>query len=86
MSWHFWIIPLAFFWFFGFRRGFGPRHWNRHRSEPLVPSRDPELIGELDSQRDVIGALEARVAELENRLDFTERLLSSRHQSESAVT
>lgn len=85
MSWQFWMIPLVFFFVFGFRRGprgFGP--WNRDR-ESLAPVRDAELAAEVESQRDYISALEARVAELENRLDFTERLLSTRAGSSEGV-
>jgi len=33
-------------------------------------------------QREQLDALETRVTELENRLDFTERLLASRHDRE----
>jgi hypothetical protein len=88
MSWHFWLIPLVIFWSIGFRRRWRhlPRSRKfRHRAEE-VADRDPEMMSELESQRNYIGELESRVAELENRLDFTERMLSSRHQSESAAT
>jgi hypothetical protein len=85
MSWHFWIWPLLFFWFFGFSRRWG-RPWGQRHSEDRFPSPDPELRIELENQRDYIGELEARVAELENRLDFTERLLSSRHEAASTAT
>ena len=78
MSWQFWLIPLVIFWSFGFSRRFNrpDRIGKRHRREE--PVRDPELVNELETQRDYIGGLEARVAELENRLDFTERLLATR--------
>ena len=38
------------------------------------------MIGELEAQRDYIDQLEVRIAELENRLDFTERLLTGRRE------
>ena len=87
MSWHFWVIPLVLFWFFRFgRRWQRPSgQWKRHRHEEQIPSRDPEVVSELESQRDYIGTLETRVAELENRLDFTERLLAGRARSEQSA-
>ena len=81
MSWQFWLIPLVIFWSFSFRRRWrrGERPGKRsRRGEEVTTARDPELISELETQRDYIGGLEARVAELENRLDFAERLLSTR--------
>lgn len=65
MSWQFWLIPLVIFWSFGFRRRFNrpDRIGKRHRREAPVPARDPELLTELETQRDYIGGLEARVAE-----------------------
>jgi hypothetical protein len=38
---------------------------------------------ELDEQRDYADSLERRVADLEERLDFTEQLLARRNQVES---
>jgi hypothetical protein len=82
MSWHFWwIIPLVMFWSFGFRRRAGyslPRRPSKQRRRERSLERDPEVAGELESQRNYIAELEVRVAELENRLDFTERLLTAR--------
>jgi hypothetical protein len=37
--------------------------------------------GERDDQQSYIDALETRVAELENRLDFTERLVAGKRES-----
>lgn len=84
--WYFWLIPVVIFWSFGFRRRWEhPRRSRRSRQlEDAAVS--PELANEVEAQRTYISDLEARVAELENRLDFTERLLSTRHQSESAAT
>jgi hypothetical protein len=87
MTWHFWLIPVFLFWVFGMRR----RRWDlphhrkkKRRDERALPS--SELTSEIEAQRGYISDLEARVAELENRLDFTERLLATRHQSESAAS
>ena len=70
MSWHFWLIPVMFFWFFGLRR----RRWDlphhrrkKRREEGTLPS--PELASEVEAQRSYISDLETRVAELENRLE-----------------
>ena len=87
MSWHFWLIPVFFFWLLGMRR----RGWDMpHRrtrkrlADQARPS--PELVSEVEAQRSYISDLETRVAELENRLDFTERLLATRPQSESTAS
>ena len=81
--WYFWLIPVVIFWSFGFRRRWEPHRPGRKRREREELAGQPELAAEVEAQRAYIGDLEARVAELENRLDFTERLLSSRHHSES---
>ncbi len=39
---------------------------------------DPALIDELDQLRGTVSRLEGHVAELEERLDFTERILAQR--------
>lgn len=41
---------------------------------------DPELVGELAALRDQVTDLAHRVAETEERLDFTERLLTRGHE------
>jgi hypothetical protein len=87
MMWYFWLIPVVVFWSFGFRRRWEPhrRPGRKKRRESEELAAPPELAAEVEAQRSYIGDLEARVAELENRLDFTERLLSSRHHSESTA-
>jgi hypothetical protein len=74
-AWMFWLIPLLFFCMM-------TRHWRRgHWGHPrYASSRTPR---ELDEQRDYVDSLERRVADLEERLDFTERLLAQRNQVES---
>ena len=85
--WYFWLIPVVVFWSFGFRRRWEhqPRRGKRKRRGIEEAEANPELAAEVETQRTYIGDLEARVAELENRLDFTERLLSTRHNSETTA-
>ena len=46
-----------------------------------MPCPAPHPAGsEIDEQREYVDSLERRVAELEERLDFTERLLAQRNQ------
>ena len=78
MPWFFLLGPLVFFLFFS-------RRWDRRPGWDRLPrrrgkraERDAETATELETQRGYIEALEMRVAELENRLDFTERLLAGR--------
>jgi hypothetical protein len=73
---------MQWMWIVVIMMGFGmmSRHWGgrtrgRHRGQPLP---DPQVGRDLAEQRDYLEALEARVRELENRLDFTERLLVER--------
>ncbi len=65
----FWLLPLIFLSFAcrGRRRGGG-------RGVPDGMRR------ELEAQRDTIERLESQVLQLEERLDFTERLLSGRKE------
>ena len=66
-----WIVLVAIL-FSGFRR-----RWDyRPRNEPRVVEREDPRVDDL----------QARVAELENRLDFTERLLSSHSAPENEAT
>jgi hypothetical protein len=65
----FWLLPFFFFAMVTRRR-----RWKRWHDRP---ARD----GELEAQRSTIDALETRVAQLEERLDFTERLLAGRSET-----
>ena len=80
----FWlVIPLIFF--FGFRGRWGgrPRFRSRGGERALGPA-DREYIAELralvETQQAHIESLEARVAQVEEGLDFTERVLGERAQ------
>jgi hypothetical protein len=59
------------------------RHWRRDRWAFAGRRESPRLERELDEHRVYVDGLERRVAELEERLDFTERLLAQRPESES---
>ncbi|MEO8199894.1 MAG: hypothetical protein ABI679_05165 [Gemmatimonadota bacterium] len=98
----FWIWPVALVWFLGFRRwgwhGNEARaQWESKRRRKLrragwTPDDDDEgessapVRLELDDQRDTIQNMEARIAELENRLDFAERLLAGNPAEAGART
>jgi hypothetical protein len=63
-------------------RGYVPGWYSRERydapmSRPSVPTRSGK------QGQDYIDALETRVSELEERLDFTEQLLAERRQAEN---
>jgi hypothetical protein len=80
----FWIavLWLAYRWFRGSERcvavgprGYAPGWYDRHRPEPVERPRS-------DAQQEYIESLESRLSDLEERLDFTERLLASKRVSE----
>ena len=72
-----WIFPLMmFFWW-------GPRGRHRRWERNAEPAR-PELDDETRARLAMVDQLETRVSELENRLDFTERLLAERSTSSTA--
>lgn len=66
-GWMFWLLPF-FLMMMVMRR----RRWERWQAPPARDGR------ELEEQRTYIESLESRVSQLEERLDFTERLLASR--------
>ncbi len=78
-GWAFWwIIPMMIFFCWGSR---GQRRYG-HRD----PSERPEraaLDEETRARLATVDQLETRVSELENRLDFSERLLAQRSTSSS---
>jgi uncharacterized protein YlxW (UPF0749 family) len=65
----FWLVMIWFV-FKAFR------NWQSCGSRSLGRERDPDLKDRTAEQQDYIDALESRVAELEERLDFTERLIA----------
>jgi hypothetical protein len=73
IGWMFFVVPLVLIGALGRHWGYG--HWRHGR-----PDGSPRMEEELDEQRAHVETLERRVAELEERLDFTERLLASRSQ------
>jgi hypothetical protein len=70
-----WIVFFVLPFIFWRRSG-----WGRYRSSRDAP-RSAELEESIRERLQLVDQLEARVAELENRLDFTERLLSDRKES-----
>lgn len=71
-AWMFWFLPVLLFLMV-------TRHWRReHWRMAHRGGHAPWLERELDDQRGYVDALERRVADLEERLDFTERLLANR--------
>lgn len=77
-GWAFWwIIPmLMFFWW-------GPRHRKCARQRDALGNRQ-EPDDETRARLAAVDQLESRVSELENRLDFTERLLADRAAADSS--
>jgi hypothetical protein len=64
--------------------GYPPGWYSRERYDaPMTRSSVPARSGK-DGQ-DYIDALESRVSELEERLDFTEQLLAERRQAENSA-
>jgi hypothetical protein len=76
-----WIFLLIALFFWGpWRWGRRMRRWEQDRYGPSRHSlpRPPELDESVKARLDLVDQLETRVSELENRLDFTERLLAER--------
>lgn len=73
----FWVLiwPLVGFMMYSMRRN---RGWRRSGRDRDGHEFDPEpLLREIESQREQIEEMSARLAELENRADFTERMLAT---------
>lgn len=83
-----WWIPMLliglFFW--------GPWRWGRRRTAPWgwhrqgrwqQTDRPPELDEAIRVRLEAVDQLETRVTELENRLDFAERLLAERREEKA---
>lgn len=71
-----WWIVFFFLPFIFWRRS----GWGRYRDSRAAP-RSREVDESIRARLELVDQLEARVAELENRLDFTERLLADRKES-----
>jgi hypothetical protein len=70
-GWAFWLVPLILFLVITRRR-----RWERWAAAGAARERGP---AGRDVQQAYIDALESRVTQLEERLDFTERLLAGRN-------
>ncbi len=75
-AWMFWLVPFLMFAMFA-RRCAGGGRW-AHRDRDRAPRFDREPTERRADDTDV---LERRIADLEERLDFTERLLAKRTES-----
>jgi hypothetical protein len=73
-AWMFWLMPFLLFVMLKSQR-------RRERWIAAGAGGSPRLERELDEHRIYVDALERRVAELEERLDFSERLLAGRSES-----
>lgn len=71
----FWLVPLLLV-SFAFRRC----RWRGRYGPPSGPD-GADLRREIETQRSTIDRLETTVNQLEERLDFTERLLAGRHEA-----
>ena len=86
IGWVFWAleINLCFFWLMPFLLFIMlTRHWRRDGWAVAGRRESPRLERELDEHRVYVDGIERRVAELEERLDFTERLLAGRPETGS---
>ncbi|HEU4648797.1 MAG TPA: hypothetical protein VFS33_07020 [Gemmatimonadales bacterium] len=93
-AWLFWL-PLMLLLFFAFRARsrralWWATRWDRrrdgrwHYGRPPAPS-SPQLDEGVRARLELVEQLESRVTELENRLDFAERLLAGRHATDPAA-
>ena len=83
-GWLAWLIwPMLFFGFWSHGSNKAMRKMRRQwdRNDGMTEEEETRLRQELEDQRAHSESLEVRVAELENRLDFTERLLTSRGEA-----
>ena len=71
-GWMFWLVPLVLFSMMMRRR-----RWERWQGPPRRGR-------EVEDQQSAIDGLETRLAQLEERLDFTERLLAGRAETGQA--
>jgi len=82
-----WIFLLVALFFWGpWRWSRRMRRWEQDRYGPRRQSlrRPAELDESVKARLDLVDQLETRVSELENRLDFTERLLAERSKASTA--
>lgn len=71
-GWLFWLIVGFLVWRLASACG------RRRRWQQRGQAKESASSSELEEQRSYVDALETRVSELEQRLDFTERLLANR--------
>ena len=75
------LIAVVAAWFlFGRRRWYRGARLNAGTGAPEAAA----LRQDMEEQREYIAALESRVAELENRQDFMERMLTAPHEGQQS--
>jgi hypothetical protein len=79
VPWIFWLVLL--FVFMSMRRRRRWERWAMSESGYGARGNAAPVRAELEHQRSYIEELEARIAQLEEKLDFTERLVSGRRDS-----
>jgi hypothetical protein len=77
-AWMFWMVPLFFC--FAMMRRWRWERWAMAQGGYGPRGRDGSLKREVESQRTYIEELEHRIAQLEEKLDFTERLVAGRKE------
>jgi hypothetical protein len=77
----FWLVPLLLISMAFRRRRWYGRYGPSGRYGPPPWADGSDLRREIEVQRGTIERLESTVSQLEERLDFTERLLSGRHEA-----
>ena len=78
MAWMFWMVPL--FIFFAIMRRRRWERWAMRQGGYPVGRPDGDTRRQLDTHQSSLEELEGRVAQLEEKLDFTERLVSGRRE------
>lgn len=71
-AWMFWLLPFLFFLAISRRRRCERLAYAHHGGRPRLDREEDD--------REYVESLERRVTDLEERLDFTERLLARRNQ------
>jgi len=77
------VVPAMRWGFRGGEHGGWDEWGRRRRTRDGARTRDLEVA--LEERDGLIAALESRVAELENRLDFTERVLATRANGDAML-
>jgi hypothetical protein len=77
-AWMFWVVPLLFF--VMMTRRWRCERGGMRRGGYGRPGDESDLRREMESHRSTVDSLETRIAQLEERLDFAERLMAGRRE------